>query len=88
MYPYLVFSEEGVRTALKQEYQSDSPIITGSFLRTIAKGELDGQATGEFQFLTEDHKKYRITVIGTCDTDPIYGSFSFNWQKITSIKQI
>lgn len=93
MYPYIDFTKEGVREALKRECKTDSPVVVGTFSLVSANGTLGGKAKGEFHFLTEDskgyRKEYRITVVGTTDPDDDspYG-IRYNWEKITSIKEI
>lgn len=89
MYPYIDFTAEGVREALKRECKTDSPVVAGTFSLVSANGTLGGNANGEFHFLAKNSKKYRITVVGTIvpDDDSPYG-ICYDWKEITSIKEI
>ena len=86
MFPY-PHTEEGLAKALKEECDTDSPVIPESFKQTSCKGELGGNIEGTYEFKTEDGQRYQITTEG--DQVLIPHSLPINrMSRITSIKKI
>ena len=86
MYTY-PFTEQGISDALKETYDSDSPVIPGSFCMIRSKGDLiGGNCEATYTIQTEDGCKYEIAAKGLQILVPYV--FRLEMRQITGVKKV
>ena len=83
-YPY---SKEGVSRALREIYNSDSPVIPETFHMIQTEGDYGGEITITYEFKTEDGCKYTLIAMGTQYVE-LFVPLTVRANRIISIKKI
>ena len=82
-YPY---TEDGIKKALKELFNSDSPIVQETLHLFSSIAEVGKEAKGRIRFETADGKRYLLRVTGTCEFVPFDNVI--RWETITSIEEL